>query len=292
MILPKFKLSNPYYFFNNNVLYEISNTNDKDGCGKHLVKFVTEEKTVKKGDTYYDEFNNKCVAEENGTVNVATTTVDVEYCKDVFPNFYVEYQDKETGEKGTKYYWLQDMIADGDTLESGKFVINQVHENPDNAENSIPKTGINTGTFTGDPMPATGDFVDGGDQTINDQDGTGSGDTKEEYSYLSKFVDSINSDIDSYIAKELSMDEIKEKLPYYVFAQEGDEVTINGRTVVVTNVSIPTVKDEDMLTKAYEIINKKTIEYADGLLKKYEKEVDGKEDLVWVDETKVKGIEG
>lgn len=291
MILPKFKLSNPYYFFNNDVLYEISNTNDKDGCGKHLVKFITEEKTVKKGNTYYDEFNNKCVAEEDGTVNVATTTVDVEYCKDVFPNFYVEYQDKETGEKGTKYYWLQDMIADGDTLESGKFVINQVHENPDNAENSIPKTGINTGTYTGDPMPATGDVVDGGEQTINDQDGTGS-DAKEEYSYLSKFIDSINSDIDSYIAKELSMDEIKEKLPYYVFAQEGDEVTINGRIVVVTNVSIPTVKDEDMLTKAYEIINKKTIEYADGLLKKYRKEVDGKEDLAWVDETKVKDIEG
>lgn len=291
MILPKFKVSNPYYFFSNNVLYEISNTNDKDGCGKHLVKFITEEKTVKKGDTYYDEFNNKCVAEEDGTVNVATTTVDVEYCKDVFPNFYVEYQDKETGEKGTKYYWLQDMIADGDTLESGKFVINQVHENPENAENSIPKTGINTGTYTGDPMPATGDIVDGGEQTINDQDGTGS-DGKEEYSYLSKFVDSINSDIDSYIAKELSMDEIKEKLPYYVFAQEGDEITINGRTVVVTNVSIPTVKDEDMLAKAYEIINKKTIEYADGLLKKYRKEVDGKEDLVWVDETKVKDIEG
>ena len=291
MILPKFKLSNPYYFFNNNVLYEISNTNDKDGCGKHLVKFITEEKTVKKGDTYYDEFNNKCVAEESGTVNVATTTVDVEYCKNVFPNFYVEYQDKETGEKGTKYYWLQDMIADGDTLESGKFVINQVHENPDNAENSNPKTGINPGINPGDPTPVTGDVVDGGEQTIGGQDGTGSG-TKEEYSYLSKFIDSVNSDIDSYIAKELSMDEIKEKLPYYVFAQEGDEVTINGRTVVVTNVSIPTVKDEDMLAKAYEIINKKTIEYADGLLKKYRKEVDGKEDLVWVDETKVKDIEG
>lgn len=251
MILPKFKLSNPYYFFNNNVLYEISDTNDKDGCGKHLVKFITEEKTVKKGDIYYDECNNKCVAEEDGTVNVATTTVNVERCKDVFPYFSVTYEDNETGEQGIKYYWLQDMIADGDTLESGRFVINQVHENPDNAEN-----------------PAT------------------------EYSYLSKFIDSINSDIDSYIAKELSMDEIKEKLPYYVFAQEGDEVTINGRTVVVTNVSFSTVKDEDMLTKAYEIINKKTIEYADGLLKKYKKEVKEKEDLVWVDEAKVKDIEG
>lgn len=251
MILPKFKLSNPYYFFNNNVLYEISETNDKDGCGKHLVKFITEKKTVKKGDTYYDESNNKCVAEEDGTVDVATTTVDVEYCKDVFPNFYVEYQDKETGEQGIKYYWLQDMIADGDTLESGKFVINQVHENPDNGENPAP-----------------------------------------EYSYETKFVNSINSDIDSYIAKELSIDEIKEKLPYYVFAQQGDEVTINGRTVVVTGVSIPTVTDENMLTKAYEIINKKTIEYADGLLKKYRKEVMDKEDLVWVDNTKVKDIEG
>lgn len=291
MILPKFKLSNPYYFFNNNVLYEISNTNDKDGCGKHLVKFVTEEKTVKKGDTYYDEFNNKCVAEEDGTVNVATTTVNVEYCKDVFPNFYVEYQDKETGENGTKYYWLQDMITDGDTLENGKFVINQVHENPENSDNSTPKTSINPDLYPGDPIPASGNIVDVGEQTIGDQDGTGSG-TKEEYSYLSKFVDSINSDIDSYISKELSIDEIKEKLPYYVFAQEGDEVTINGRTVVVTNVSIPTVKDEDMLTKTYEIINKKTIEYADGMLKKYKKEVDGKEDLVWVDETKVKDIEG
>lgn len=250
MILPKFKLSNPYYFFNNNVLYEISETNDEDGCGRHLVKFITEKKTVKKGDTYYDEFNNKCVAEEDGTVDVATTTVNIEECKKVFPYFSVTYEDKETHEQGIKYYWLQDMIADGDTLKSGKFVINQVHDNPDNAENPAP-----------------------------------------EYSYKTKFVDSINSDIDSYIAKGLSIDEIKEKLPYYVFAQRGDEVTINGRTVVVTDVSISTVTDENMLTKVYEIINKKTIEYADGLLKKYGKEVNEKEDLVWVDNTKVKDIE-
>ena len=127
MITPKTTLKNPYYFFNENVLYEIKDYNDDDNCGVHKVFFVTEEKEVKSGDTYYDVNGNKVVATEDGTVAASTGAIDEEKSLGIFPGFYVQYDvvsEELYGQK--KYYWLQDMIADGDTIDGeGKFLINR-----------------------------------------------------------------------------------------------------------------------------------------------------------------------
>ena len=75
-----------------------------------------------------------------------------------------------------------------------------------------------------------------------------------------------------------------------MFAQPDDEAYINGKKVTIVAVSFQTATEEAVLEAAYEIINKKSMNYADGLLKAYGKEVI-KESVVWVDAEKVQDIE-
>jgi hypothetical protein len=262
------------------------------------VLYVTADKELKAGETYYDETNTKRVAEEDGTYAVSTGKVDEEKSASIFPNFYVVYED-ENQVQSTKYYWLQDMIADGDTIgENGEFVINQVHENPNAKGDRGGAQHISAGDKDYEnpitPIVNTGATENYG---IHEDDESGSGDTsasgetsEQEYSYLSKFLDSINTDLSSLIEQGLSYDEMKEKMPYYVFAQPDDEAYVNGKKVTIVTVSFQTATEEAVLEAAYAIINKKSMNYADGLLKAYGKEVI-KESVVWVDAEKVQDIE-
>ena len=252
MITPKTTLKNPYYFFNEKVLYEIRDVNDNDECGVHKVFYVTEEKEVKKGEVYYDEHGNKVVAEEAGTVQASTNVIDDEASLAIFPGFYVQYNVvSEELYNQKKYYWLQDMIADGDTIdENGKFLINANH-----------------GAEEGQTEPVT---------------------------YLSRFMDSVNKDLEYYIEQGYSIDEIKQRLPYYVFEHdENEEILINGKkatSVQVDSSFFTPIKEDDILESAYEVINKQAMDFADSKLKQYGKKVI-RENVVWVDESKVEDVE-
>lgn len=123
MVTPITRLNNPYYFIKNNIVFKISYSmdNDKD-CAQHKVTYVTEAKQLKKGDTYRDLHDDAKKAESNGTYQVKTNTQNNAQCATVFPYFTVNYT--KSGDTKTVYYWLQDMINDGDTVTNGKFVKN------------------------------------------------------------------------------------------------------------------------------------------------------------------------
>jgi len=116
MIIPKLTLDNPYYFIQDGTLFQISNTQDKDNCGTHKVTYVTEEKELNVGDSYYDlhgDYVKITEASSSGKYDVKTNSLDKAACASVFPSFTVTYVDKDN-KQHTRYYWLQDMIKPGD----------------------------------------------------------------------------------------------------------------------------------------------------------------------------------
>ena len=96
MIYPTTKLSKVYYYIANTVVYDISNKyiKDNDNCAINPIVYTNKDK---------NEAN------------------EIETAK-IFPCFTVTY--KKGTETIIKYYWLQDMISDGDTYTSNKFTMN------------------------------------------------------------------------------------------------------------------------------------------------------------------------
>ena len=104
MQYPLEKLKKMYYFINDNVIYNISSYQDADDTGVDCIKY-----------------------NDDGTINEAE-------CENIFPNIKVVYR-KNDGTDVTKYYWLQNMIKDGDTkTEDGPFIINNLLDQDDNGK--------------------------------------------------------------------------------------------------------------------------------------------------------------
>lgn len=121
MITPNTILNNPYYFIKNNTLFKISYSKDGDNdCAVHKVTYETEAKQLKKGDKYRDLHGDEQKAEADGTYQVKTKKTDDTECAKVFPYFTVNYT--KDGDTKTVYYYLQNLITDGDTLSGNKFV--------------------------------------------------------------------------------------------------------------------------------------------------------------------------
>lgn len=126
MIQPKTTLNNYYYFINGNIVFDIKNYNDQDGCGVHKVTYLTEPKVIEEGHHYTDLHGDVQTAETEGTYQVSTGNLNETECAKVFPHFMVNYHDRE-GNQYVVYYWLQNLIKDGDKLQSNKFVMNTTH---------------------------------------------------------------------------------------------------------------------------------------------------------------------
>ena len=129
MYTPKTTLNNPYYFVRNDIVYNINFNQDKDGCGEHMVTYETVEKELNPGDHYYDEKGDYQTVTSAGYYSVkdGNKLNNIE-CANVFPHFIVNYTD-ENNETLQVYYYLQDMIQDGDKFEGGKFVQDERHGN-------------------------------------------------------------------------------------------------------------------------------------------------------------------
>ena len=136
-------LKNPYYFIADNILFNISEKQDADKCGQHLVTYkqsVDKDnnpifKTVKNGGYYLDEHHNKLINESGSEIMVPLygDKVDDEECEKIFPNFKIGYYMLENGILKYEYitYYLQDLIAVGDRYINDAFVRNNIHNNDD-----------------------------------------------------------------------------------------------------------------------------------------------------------------
>lgn len=147
MLYPK-ALQNYFYFINSNVVYNISTSNDKDECGLHKVKYLTEDKLVAKDDTYYDDTNTLKKATEAGTVQASTGKIDEASNSSIFPNVkvvtnpYKSDGSVDTTTENSYYFWYQYLIKDGDKFTS-KFVYNKHGEDDYSDYLEIVKAGIN-----------------------------------------------------------------------------------------------------------------------------------------------------
>ena len=119
LITPAKTLNNPYYFISNNTIFEISFNKNGDGdCAKHKVTYETEDKFLKTGTKYCDKHGDWMVAENDATYPVKTDKLNEEVCKVTFPHFTVTYVNEDDAATLKVTYWLQNMIQDGDSVES------------------------------------------------------------------------------------------------------------------------------------------------------------------------------
>lgn len=98
MINPKKTLKDLFYFINGEVIYNIDSANDEDKCGVQKVVYTDPEKK---------------------------NQIDWEASAAIFPSFKVTFT-LENGDSKDVYYYLQDLIVDGDKFTGGKFV----HQHP------------------------------------------------------------------------------------------------------------------------------------------------------------------
>ncbi len=120
MLYPK-QLVNYYYFIKDNVVFNISTNNDKHKCGKRYVEYVTEQKSVEKGEIYNDKNNTPVEAQAAGTFAVSTGVMDDVKNAAIFPNIKVSTKN-DNDETKDYYFWFQYLISDGDTNNGTKFV--------------------------------------------------------------------------------------------------------------------------------------------------------------------------
>lgn len=133
MNFPTNKLKNPYYFVEDNVIYDISDKQDADNCGKHLVTYKTaslngsDKVFVKKGNKYINANGTQTVAPSDGYYPVSTGQIDVDANKTVFPWICLNYKTDVKSPTRQEYLWLDYLIDDGDRFDGNNFVMNKKH---------------------------------------------------------------------------------------------------------------------------------------------------------------------
>ena len=124
------------------------------------------------------------------------------------------------------YFWLDNFIEKGDVIETNKF----------------KKT------------------VHGGESTID---------------FAEDYVKTVTNAIATAVAGGTSFDSAKKAYPSYLFANAGDNITVNGKEITIKASGInasytvsnrPLITEASVVTAAIDIINEKTIEYANGML--------------------------
>lgn len=232
MDFPTNKLRNPYYFIRDNVVYEISDKQDADGCGKHYVTYVTKPTELKKGAKYLDVNGTMQVAEADGTYNVSNGNVDLTETPKMSPNFLtfpwacITYVEEEGGKPKKEYLWLDYLIEDGDKVE----VVNRVEK-----------------------------FV------INDKHSEGAN------SYVGLYKQQLINEFKARVKNGYAIAEIKKRMPEYVIANANDTILVNGKKVIFQSITDSDnvglhFTDEDMEDYVYEAYKEQIIAYANRLL--------------------------
>lgn len=232
MDFPTNKLRNPYYFIRDNVVYEISDKQDADGCGKHYVTYVTKPTELKKGAKYLDVNGTMQVAEADGTYNVSNGNIDLTETPKMSPNFLtfpwacITYVEEEGGKPKKEYLWLDYLIEDGDKVT----VVNRVEK-----------------------------FV------INDKHSEGAN------SYVGLYKQQLINEFKARVKNGYAIAEIKKRMPEYVIANANDTILVNGKKVIFQSITDSDnvglhFTDEDMEDYVYEAYKEQIIAYANRLL--------------------------
>jgi len=105
-----------------------------------------------------------------------------------------------------------------------------------------------------------------------DGDGTAGG------SYKNIIINSIKEDIERYAVNGLTLQQIKDRIPFWCYSNVGDTVKINGYDVTIVsivNYDMSTIFTDDNIQEMIdEAIMEQIRKYGDSLLKKYNKRVE------------------
>ena len=284
MLQPSKTLTNPYYFIRGNTIYNISTAQDYDGCGKQLVApdssltvslkrqqidYTTGELTGEWENYDY----TMSISSANHTTfpslmvyykYMASTTVrvDVEkteqrqkvdpetgelvYDEDGNPVMedytytVTKYVTREEERQSADYWWWQNLIKNGDRYDGTKFIINPNHD------------------------------VD------NDENG--------ETSYMDVVFKSINRDIKGWAKEGYTAQQMYQKLPLWATIKVGDAYN-NGEITFVEYNDSTGIKDysannykaiNDII---FDTIQEQSVEYMNGRLKNYNKQVKSSFDI-------------
>ena len=240
---PSTELKNPYYFLSTNdpkVIYEISEQQDKDGCGQHFVTYQTLNRTVNAGQSYLDLHGDRQQVTLSGTYPVSNGKLDIDACKEVFPYIEVIYKENKTSaETKSEYYWLDYLIQDDDTYQNGKFVMNTEHADVD-------------------------DDFEGG--------------------YVAYYKQLVLEELGGLLTDH-TIEDAKKSFPEFLFAEQGDKMTMNGKTVYFQEMTSSeesvevNVSDEEINAAYYAYVCEQVRAYADRLVKKVDEEADASEVL-------------
>jgi len=259
-------LKNPYYFTTSNVLFKISNIQDNDECGTHLVFYKklldkngqVMKKSVKKGEYYLDKNHNSIKSETNQEVDVYGNELDHEKNVDYqngweekagafkYSYFKVTYQtvpdpddENQNTETFEKYYYLQNMIEIGDSFDNNHFF-----------------------------------------KRNNNHSSNASADT----SYINEFSNSIKEDIKKMVRNGSSKEQIMKNIPNWFFESNvGDSektFIVDKKKVIITNVSFADttndklqISDNDLDGLIIDTINEDTVKFANEKLKNISKKL-------------------
>ena len=213
MIKPTKTLKNPYYFINNNVVYKISNSNDSDECGEKKVVLTEDKKT-------------------NWAASAA-----------IFPSFKVSYTvDSETVDV---YYFLQDLIIDGDKFVGNKFV----HQHPKKDEEGQSTT----------PLTYQQLFDNSVQEDI------------EKYADRGYTLDRIKQLLPSYVFAVTGEEQA-------VSFRDNDGKLLTGTMTGVTGIT--TYTEAQITELIYETLNQKAKDYTNGLLKPHKMQLKDSVEIV------------
>ena len=242
MTFPKNKLNNPYYFIKNNIVYEISDKQDADNCGQHYVTYQVTSLTDE--DKVFVKKGDKYL-DVHGTPTVAP--ID-------------------------GYYQVSTGKLD---IEANKEVFPWICvKYKENADSETVKEEY----LWLDYMIDDGDTFDGTKFVMNTTH------APEEGSYVEAYKEAILAQIGLYFANGYTEEDIKRNFPEYLFAEENDKITVNNKKVYFVDVTTSAdgvemnISGEDMLDAFYKYCNEQVVAYANRLLKRVEKKLDGTTD--------------
>ena len=110
-----------------------------------------------------------------------------------------------------------------------------------------------------------------------------SGETEEEVDFAQDYVNTVKRAIATAMANGTSFNAAKGGYPSYLFAKANDKITVNGKEVTVktkgitsslgTISTLPIISETNIVAEVLKVINEKTVDYANGMLKNIDKKV-------------------
>lgn len=230
---PRTNLRNPYYYVKSDVIFKISDK--KTDMDDSCAQHYVTYVTEKKAVNAGDVYVNLHgdKVKASANGNVDVSTGEIKVGGNDGCDKVFPHFKITDSENNDYYYWLDEFISDGDVVVDGYFK-----------------------------------------KTVH-------GDTEGVIDFSTYYLNGVKMKIANGMVKGDKFNKLKSSYPAYLFADAGDEINVNGKVVTVASVTasdsevsdFPLISESVLEDTVIQLVNEKTIEFANGLLSNIGKEV-------------------